>query len=379
MDSTTEIEDLKQEIQELQRELLFATGQNLKGKSLFRVAISRLGPPTNYKLIQIMPMDIAKAVRSLWVAAENWVISLLEPIIEVQDAGSSILTDIKKNIKTAKPFYQLINNNPDFQRLIRYPDQDYDLLKAIVIRFLIEQIFEKGLYDNKKQPSRFIQSMRDEVASRTLGREYGLLALQFWRTYTYAAFLSLPEAGPEFWEPYMKDVTKRLRRLLGCLRTAPHFESCMEKFENKVLPAARKIQENMVLSMDKYSFSIEKFEQTENRRARIERLLKNHGAKDSLEGIRKDEYHDVLRALRFIPVESTVKDELDELLDPVCTLDPRLLWARLEYENNGVQFATERRITETYNLIAYGQKLERQAMRESGTSFFSSICQLVAG
>ncbi len=123
-------------------------------------------------------------MRSLWVAAENWVISLLEPIIEVQDAGSSILTDIKKNIKTAKPFYQLINNNPDFQRLIRYPDQDYDLLKAIVIRFLIEQIFEKGLYDNKKQPSRFIQSMRDEVASRTLGREYGLLALQFWRTYT---------------------------------------------------------------------------------------------------------------------------------------------------------------------------------------------------
>ncbi len=115
------------------------------------------------------------------------------------------------------------------------------------------------------------------------------------------------------WEPYMKDVTKRLRRLLGCLRTAPHFESCMEKFENKVLPAARKIQENMVLSMDKYSFSIEKFEQTENRRARIERLLKNHGAEDLLEGIRKDEYHDVLRALRFIPVESTVKDELDEL------------------------------------------------------------------
>ncbi len=69
----------------------------------------------------------------------------------------------------------------------------------------------------------------------------------------------------------------------------------------------------------------------------------------------------------------------DDTVDPVCTLDPQLLWARLEYENNGVQFATERRITETYNLIAYGQKLERQAMRESGTSFFSSICQLVAG
>ncbi len=72
MDSTTEIEDLKQEIQELQRELLFATGQNLKGKSLFRVAISRLGPPTNYKLIQIMPMDIAKVSHNIYIFDGRW-------------------------------------------------------------------------------------------------------------------------------------------------------------------------------------------------------------------------------------------------------------------------------------------------------------------
>ncbi|KAI1422077.1 hypothetical protein F5Y12DRAFT_800087 [Xylaria sp. FL1777] len=338
-------------------------------------AINALGIHDNV-LGRKMPADIAQSLRIFWISIHTWVNGFLEPILGSRDVGSNILTDLRRNTGIGKPFYKLISNSPDLGRLIRYPDEDYRLLEAVIIRFLVDQIFERGLYDSKSQPGLFLRKMQDAVSNYIVRRPHGQIMVQLYRAHTYNALLSLPETETEFWGPYMSKVMTRLRRLLGCLRAAPHFETYMKSFEAKILPTARQLHEEMASSMTRYWFEVEKFEGTQNREARIQRLLSNHTGTDLSW---RDTYYDIIRAGRVISIEQVNREELYQNLDPLCTIQPRLMMSTLEYDPTTEKVTyKEAVVTTTTNVTAYGDDMERNTPREAGVSLFWSVCRIVA-
>ncbi|KAI1750230.1 hypothetical protein F4782DRAFT_510424 [Xylaria castorea] len=221
--------------------------------------------------------------------------------------------------------------------------------------------------------------MLEDAVSNNQKENFRDLNVQLWRHTTYKALLSTPDHSA-IWKQYIDETMTYLRQLLECFRAAPHFESSMNKFETAILTQASKIHQDMTTSMQRYSFHVETYNESNGRRARVDSLLSNHANSIKYTGNQKDAYHNVLAYMKRTDVRNTDRAELDEHLDPLCTVRPRLRCRTLggETGNNFSKLGEEINVTGTVTLVVYGDGAKKQEVQMRGSSLFSRIYKVAA-
>ncbi|TRX89159.1 hypothetical protein FHL15_009972 [Xylaria flabelliformis] len=334
---------------------------------------------TNYNPRDLAANVIADDVEMLWGEIYNWVFEFLDPIIDQANVVSSILGDIRNNETIAKHFYQVLSENRDFISAIKYPETEFAVLETILMRFLVRRIFEGGMLDKNKQPYRLLQALETSV-SNNQKEAYHDLTVQLWRHTTYRALLNMPDFS-SIWKQYTDETMTYLRQLLECFRAAPHFESSLNKFEATILAQACKIHRDMVMSMDKYSFHIETYDQPKDRRARVDSLLSSLDNDLQIKDhTGPDRYLNVLQYMKSVKIRDIDRTELYEKLDPLCNVKPRLRFRTLgqRQDRNHFKFGPEKNITATSTLVVYGDDAKKRKVLKTGSSLFSRICKAAA-
>ncbi|KAI8634301.1 hypothetical protein F5Y19DRAFT_470485 [Xylariaceae sp. FL1651] len=318
--------------------------------------------------------DIRQDCDQLWEDVNTWVQTLLDPILDSTVLGSEVLTEINSDASVAEPLFQYIDANGDLKRTLQYQGTDEWVLTAIIIRFLVDQVFEKGLHDLSHQPMRILHSI--ENAMRTIHSPPRTeLNVQIWRRETYAALNSLPEFTQMYWKPFTKTVIDRLRGLVGFLKVVPGYEAAINEFEQDILSSAIKIHKDMVTSMEKFWFEFETYDQAVGREARVELLLSN--LKGPLVGNRVgDVCVDILGHFRTIQTEKISRAELKQKMDPLVTKVPRIRYTGLGGSANNFAFVEDKPLNATETLVAYGTEQQRHVEADGPRAFLAFVYQL---
>lgn len=97
---------------------------------------------------------------------QDWVQKLMEPYLDDLSEGiTEIMTAARKRNSDAIRFKKTMRQYPDLVHAAQHPEMDEDIIVAIIMRFLHDQIFQKILYGEISQYTEMISFLENSMQS----------------------------------------------------------------------------------------------------------------------------------------------------------------------------------------------------------------------
>ncbi|KAK3386618.1 hypothetical protein B0H63DRAFT_468101 [Podospora didyma] len=205
----------------------------------------------------LTPEEVGRDFDDLVNNITDWVTKFMEPILDDDSKADEVLTHSRKRPAEAQRLRKCITLHGDLINGCQFPDTDIDLIVAIVMRFLLDNIFQKTLFGVMPQAVELINfieaSMRNNVEPKR-----DLFALRTWQAEALNALICTPE--------YRVGCTERTRELTIELATMfkpfrkekDHSQFCCAWQDNVVIPAVR-LNEKLLISTHHFYLDLNPF------------------------------------------------------------------------------------------------------------------------
>lgn len=125
----------------------------------------------------------------------DWVLKIAEPVVDNPNRRESFISAAKKQPNDIAKLKKFMMNHGELVHGSLFPDTDIDVLTAIVLRFVHDNIFQKVLFGDLRNPGEVITSIEASMQTNVEPKRGKTVFFSFlWPTFTIVGFFSLSEA-----------------------------------------------------------------------------------------------------------------------------------------------------------------------------------------
>ncbi|KAK3315465.1 hypothetical protein B0H66DRAFT_583954 [Apodospora peruviana] len=140
----------------------------------------------------LTPEEVGRDFDDLVTGVADWVTKFAEPILDDPSKLEEVLVMMKKKPADVQKLKKHLKSHPDIINGSLFPETDIDILIAIAMRFLHDNIFQKILYGAVPSPVEAVNFLEASMQTNVEPKR-DLFALRTWRAETLNAVICSPE------------------------------------------------------------------------------------------------------------------------------------------------------------------------------------------
>ncbi|KEY64489.1 hypothetical protein S7711_07237 [Stachybotrys chartarum IBT 7711] len=269
---------------------------------------------------ELTPDEVGRDYDSLVEGIQDWTQKLMEPFLENPiKSAAEILTVARKRPNEAARFRKTLQQYPDLIQGSMYPETDEDIVAAVILRFVHDNIFQKILYGSVQDYTRCISDIEHQMQINVEPKR-DLFSIRTWTGEAYNALLSAPNFR-SVRDRRRRDLTIELGNILRILCPKDRFIWLCENLEENCITPSMKLYEKLQVSTHHFYLDVNPFVMTTSGGDIVR-------SQDFLENIEKLDCRNILQnrkafSLAKLDPPPSKKELLHDLLN-VCTVMPAL-------------------------------------------------------
>ncbi|KAK1977557.1 hypothetical protein LZ30DRAFT_601031 [Colletotrichum cereale] len=332
--------------------------ENLTLKEQLRDAQSHIFSLQPYRK-EITPEEVGREYDDLVEGITDWVSKFMDPILDDYDQGvEDILMSARRKPTEALRLKRTIHIYPDLVRGSTFPETDEDIIVAIIMRFLNDNIFQKVLYGSIADYVEVL-SLVETALQNYVEPKRDLFAIRTWTAEAYNAILSSRDfTGCR--DKKARELTNELASMFRILCRRDQVEWFFKNFGDHCIKPAMQLYEKMQVSTNHFYFDINPYiicgpnGEIQTSPDFFDNLL-DLDCKNVLQ------HRKAVNLAKMDPPPS--KMELYHHMLNVCTLTPALYMRQIGRNDSIKEPQTVRR---QQMLVAWGSQEKRAKFHESG-------------
>ncbi|KAJ0148140.1 hypothetical protein CTA2_723 [Colletotrichum tanaceti] len=318
---------------------------------------------------EFTPEEIGREYDDLIEGITDWVSRFMDPLLDDHDRGiEDVLTQARRKPSDALKLKRTVNIYPDLLTASTFPETDEDIVVAIIMRFLNENIFQTVLYGSLANCVEVISSV-ETLLQNHVEPKRDLFAIRTWTAEAYNAILSSREFGL-LREKKTRELANELAGIFKIYCRKDKLEWLFRNMAERCVEPATRLYEKILVSTDHFYFDINPYV-----------MCGPHGeiltSPDFFDGLRDLDCRNVLQNRRAVNVAkmdpAPARAELDLHMLNVCALHPALYMRRIGRNDSIKEPQLVRR---QQMLVAWGPQDRRAEFRQGGhrTLLYSLYC-----
>ncbi|KAF6833718.1 hypothetical protein CMUS01_06465 [Colletotrichum musicola] len=317
---------------------------------------------------ELTPEEVGREYDDLVDGITDWVAKLMAPLLDDHGRGvDDLLMNARKRPTEAGRLKRMVRMHPDLCHGVDFPETDEDVIIAIIMRFLDENIFQKILYGalpTEVQTLTLIEtSMQNHVEPKR-----DLFAIRTWSAEAYNAILSAHQFK-KIRAASVEHLTRELASIFSILCARGKEESFHRQFEKHCIKPAMMLYEKMQVSTHHFYFDMNPYIMW----GPEGELLSTPDFVDNLHDL---DCRNILQNRKAFNVTKMdpppTKRALYEHLLNVCTLAPALMMRQVGRKDVIREPQVVRR---QQMLVAYGPVEKRDSFQKDGDqTLLSHLC-----
>ncbi|KDN66060.1 hypothetical protein CSUB01_07208 [Colletotrichum sublineola] len=308
---------------------------------------------------EITPEEVGREYDDLVEGITDWVSTFMDPILEDYEQGvEDILMNARRKPTEALRLKRTIHMYPDLVRGSTFPETDEDIVAAIIMRFLNDNIFQKVLYGSIADYVEVLSFVETALQNQVEPKR-DLFAIRTWTAEAYNAILSSRDfTGCR--DKKERELTHELASMFKILCRRDKIEWFLNGFGAHCIKPAMQLYEKMQVSTNHFYFDINLYiicgpdGEIETSPDFFDNLL-DLDCKNVLQN---------RKAVNFAKMDPPPsKMELYHRMLNVCTLTPALYMRQIGRNDTIKEPQTVRR---QRMLVAWGPQEKRDIFLESG-------------
>ncbi|OHW89605.1 hypothetical protein CSPAE12_11829 [Colletotrichum incanum] len=204
---------------------------------------------------ELTPEEVGREYDDLVEGITDWVSKFMDPILDDHDQGvEDVLINAHRKPTEALRLKRMIHMYPDLVKGSTFPETDEDVIVAIIMRFLNDNIFQKVLYGsigNYVEVLSFVETaLQNHVEPKR-----DLFAIRTWTAEAYNAILSSRDfMGCR--DKKMRELTTELAGIFKILCRKDKMEWTVKNFGEHCVKPAMQLYEKMLVSTNHFYFDI---------------------------------------------------------------------------------------------------------------------------
>ncbi|KAK2051264.1 hypothetical protein LY76DRAFT_688464 [Colletotrichum caudatum] len=308
---------------------------------------------------EITPEQVGREYDDLVEGITDWVAKFMDPILDDYDQGvEDVLTNARRKPTDALRLKRAMHTYPDLVRGSTFPETDEDIIVAIIMRFLNDNIFQKVLYGSIADYVEVLSFVETALQNQVEPKR-DLFAIRTWTAEAYNAILS----SRDFTccrDKKARELTEELASVFKILCRRDKMEWFLNNFGDHCVKPAMHLYEKIQVSTNHFYFDINPYIIC-GPNGEIET------SPDFLDNLRDLDCKNVLqnrKAVNFAKMDPPPsKMELYHHMFNVCTLTPALYMRQISRNDSIKEPQTVRR---QQMLVAWGPQEKRIKFHESG-------------
>ncbi|KAL2265815.1 hypothetical protein VTJ83DRAFT_6915 [Remersonia thermophila] len=167
-------------------------------------------------LKDLTPKEVAQDFDDLVNAANDWVTAVMEPILDDEDRFEQVLARARRSSQDVQGLRRYLQAHPDLVYGCRYPETDIDVIIALVLRYLQDNVFQKPLYGAVPQLVSAISFLEASMQTNVQPKR-DQFALRTWRAEALNAVIHSADYHKARWKR-ARELTFELGSLLSVFR-----------------------------------------------------------------------------------------------------------------------------------------------------------------
>ncbi|KAK2000893.1 hypothetical protein LX36DRAFT_629787 [Colletotrichum falcatum] len=204
---------------------------------------------------EITPEEIGREYDDLIEGVTDWVSKFMDPILDVHDqAVEDLLVIARRKPTDALRLKRTMHMYPDLVRGSTFPETDEDIVVAIIMRFLNDNIFQKVLYGSIADYVEVLSFVETALQNQVEPKR-DLFAIRTWTAEAYNAILSSRDfTGCR--EKKERELTEEIASIFSILCRRDKMEWFSNNFGDHCIKPAMQLYEKMQVSTNHFYFDI---------------------------------------------------------------------------------------------------------------------------
>ncbi|KAK2050056.1 hypothetical protein LZ31DRAFT_513383 [Colletotrichum somersetense] len=204
---------------------------------------------------EITPEEVGREYDDLVEGITDWVAKFMDPILDDYDQGvEDVLTNARRKPTDALRLKRAMHTYPDLVRGSTFPETDEDIIVAIIMRFLNDNIFQKVLYGSIADYVEVLSFVETALQNQVEPKR-DLFAIRTWTAEAYNAILS----SRDFTccrDKKARELTEELASVFKILCRRDKMEWFLNGFGDHCVKPAMQLYEKMQVSTNHFYFDI---------------------------------------------------------------------------------------------------------------------------
>ncbi|GKT44673.1 uncharacterized protein ColSpa_04854 [Colletotrichum spaethianum] len=308
---------------------------------------------------ELTPEEVGREYDDLVEGIADWVSKFMDPVLDDYDQGvEDVLMNARRKPTEALRLKRMIHMYPDLVKGSTFPETDEDVIVAIIMRFLNDNIFQKVLYDAIASCVEVLSFVETALQNHVEPKR-DLFAIRTWTAEAYNAILS----SRQFMNCRDKKARELMNELAGIFKILcrrDQMEWFVKNFGEHCIKPAMQLYEKMLVSTNHFYFDINPYILC-SPNGEIETSPDFFDCLHDLDCKNVLQNRKAVNLAKMDPPPS--KMELYHHMLNVCTLTPALYMRQIGRNDSIKEPQIVRR---QQMLVAWGPQDKRAKFRESG-------------
>ncbi|OIW27610.1 hypothetical protein CONLIGDRAFT_633977 [Coniochaeta ligniaria NRRL 30616] len=203
---------------------------------------------------ELTPKEVEQDFDDLVTSVSEWVQKFADPIVEDEDNFQHAIARARRSPEDVQKLRRFIGNHPDLIHGCLYPETDVDILISVVLRYLNDNIFQKGLPGTVQHLGEAISQIEGSMQSHVEPKR-DQFAIRTWRGEAFNAVLCSPDYHVDR-KTWMKDLTLNLVAGFKLFRKEKDFVAFCFSCQDAVIKPALRLHEKFLTSTHHFYLDI---------------------------------------------------------------------------------------------------------------------------
>ncbi|KAK1658361.1 hypothetical protein BDP55DRAFT_565199 [Colletotrichum godetiae] len=308
---------------------------------------------------ELTPEEVGREYDDLIEGISDWVSKFMDPYLDDHEKGvEDLMMTARRRPSDALKLKQVIHLYPDLVHGAVFPETDEDIVVAIIMRFINDNIFQKIMYGSIANYVEVL-SFVETALQNHVDPKRDLFAIRTWTAEAYNAILSSRDfKGCR--EKKMRELTIELATIFKILSRKDKMEAFYKSFEQVCIKPAMQLYEKIQVSTNHFYFDINPYIVWGG----DDEMQTSTDFLDSLQDLDCKNILQNRKAFNLMKIDpQPTKKELYHHLLNVCTLTPALYMRQIGRKDVIKEPQLVRR---QQMLVAWGPQEKRDKFQENG-------------
>ncbi|KXH56693.1 hypothetical protein CSAL01_10934 [Colletotrichum salicis] len=308
---------------------------------------------------ELTPEEVGREYDDLIEGISDWVSKFMDPYLDDHEKGvEDLIMTARRRPSDALKLKQVIHLYPDLVRGAVFPETDEDVVVAIIIRFINDNIFQKIMYGSIANYVEVL-SFVETALQNHVDPKRDLFAIRTWTAEAYNAILSSRDfKGCR--EKKMRELTIELATIFKIFSRKDKMDAFYKSFEQVCIKPAMQLYEKIQVSTNHFYFDINPYIVWGG----DDELQTSPDFLDSLQDLDCKNILQNRKAFTLAKIDpQPTKKELYHHLLNICTLTPALYMRQIGRKDVIKEPQLVRR---QQMLVAWGPQAKRDKFQENG-------------